>query len=74
MRGHMKSERAKLGMSAKEVASSIGVHENALLRWEEGTAEPLGGNLISLAKFYGVSPEYLLEQTSSPHAKVVAHK
>lgn len=72
MRGHMRAERAKLGLSAKEVANSIGVHENALLRWEEGASEPLGSNLIALSKFYGVSPEYLLEETSDPHKKVVA--
>lgn len=73
MRGHMKAERAKLGLSAKEVAGSIGVHENALLRWEEGTAEPLGGNLVALSKFYGVSPEYLIDETNDPHKKVVDH-
>lgn len=72
MRGHMKAERAKLGLTAKEVAGAIGVHENALLRWENGKSEPLGENLISLSRLYGVSPEYLIEQTSDPHRKVVA--
>lgn len=72
MRGHMKAERARRGLTAKEVAQSIGVHENALLKWENGKSEPLGENLIELSKFYQVSPEYLMEQTSDPHKKVVA--
>lgn len=45
---------------------------NTLLKWEKDEAEPLGENLLSLAKLYGCSPEYLLEQTSDPHGKAVA--
>ena len=72
MRGHMRAERARVGLTAKEVAKAIGVHENALLRWENGLTEPLGDNLIKLSKLYMVSPEYLMEQTKDPHQKVVA--
>lgn len=71
MRGNMKAERARLGLSAKDVASTLGVHENALLRWEKGEVEPLGSNLLGLSELYGCSPEYLLEQTDNPHEKVV---
>lgn len=63
MRYNMKAERSRKGLSAKDVAKNIGVHENALLRWESGEAEPLGSNLIALSEFYGCSPEYLLELT-----------
>lgn len=72
MRGNMKAERVRRGMSAAEVADKIGVHVNALLRWENGTTEPMGENLIRLSKLYDVSPEYLLEQTTNPNGKVVA--
>lgn len=72
MRGNMKAERIRRGMSAVEVAEKIGVHVNALLRWENGTTEPMGENLIRLSKLYDVSPEYLLEQTTKPNGKVVA--
>lgn len=72
MRGNMKAERVRRGMSAAEVANEIGVHVNALLRWENGQAEPLGENIVKLSKLYEVSPEYLLEQTSNPNGKVVA--
>ena len=60
MRANMKAERARKGLSAKEVANRIGVHENAVLRWESGDAEPLGNNLVKLANLYSCSPDYLL--------------
>lgn len=63
VKANMKAERALSGLTAKEVAQQIGVHENALLRWENGEAEPLGVNLINLARFYGCSPDYLLGLT-----------
>lgn len=63
MRGNMKAERTRCNMTAAEVARHIGVHENALLRWENDEAEPLGSNLIRLAKLYDCSPDYLLGLT-----------
>lgn len=63
MRQNMKAERARVGLTLKEVADHIGVHVNAVSRWENGEAEPNGTNLINLSKLYGVAPEYLLGQT-----------
>lgn len=63
MRGNMKVERARVGLTAEEVAKKIGVHPNALLRWENEEAEPLCTNLIKLAKLYECSPDYLLGLT-----------
>ena len=71
MRGNMKAERARLGLSAKTVALRIGVSENALLRWESGEAEPMAGNLVKLSHLYGCSPEYLLGYTNERNAKKV---
>ena len=71
----MCAERKRRGLKATEVAeNAVGVHPNALLRWESGVAEPMGSNLIKLSKLYGCSPEYLLEQTDDPHAVTVATK
>lgn len=70
----MKAERARKSMSARQVALAIGVHENAVMRWESGEAEPLGSNLVKLSKLYECSPEYLLEQTDDPHAAIIATK
>ena len=72
MRHNMKAERGRKGLTAKQVASLVGVHENAVLRWESGAAEPMGSNLIELSKLYGCSPEYLLEQTDDPRGVAIA--
>ena len=63
MRNNMRAERTRLNMTASEVAHEIGVHENAVLRWESGENDPLGTNLIKLAKLYNCSPDYLLGLT-----------
>lgn len=72
MRGNMRAERVRRGLTATDVAKVVGVHPNALLRWEKGDSEPMGENLVALAWFYECTPEYLLEQTDDPHGKAVA--
>lgn len=72
MRGNMKAERARLGLSAEEAAEKIGVHPNSLRRWESGEAEPVIENLERMAGFYGCSVEYLLEQTDKRDGRAIA--
>lgn len=72
-RGNMKAERTRLGMTIDDVASYVGVHKNAISRWENGQAEPFSSNLIKLCELYGCSAEYLLEQTDDPKGKVIAN-
>lgn len=73
MRGNMKAERARYGWSASEVAERIGVHCNSVLSWENGESEPVAENLQKLARLYGCSIEYLLEQTNDRTAAAIAH-
>ena len=61
MRQKMRDARLMTHLTAEQAAEQIGVHVNALLRWERGEADPMGSNLIALSKLYGVSPESLLE-------------
>ena len=72
MRRNMKAERARKGMSAKQVADAVGVHENAVRRWETGEAEPMGSNLVRLSRLYGCYPQYHLQQTSYPSSVAVS--
>lgn len=67
MRTNMREARILSGLTAEEAADRIGVHVNALLRWENGKAEPMGSNLVNLSKLYGCSPEYLLQMTDEPN-------
>lgn len=62
MRQKMRDARNAAHLTADEAAKRIGVHVNALLRWERGDAEPMGANLIALSSLYGVSPDELLEK------------
>ena len=72
MRKNMRNERLRLGLSTADVADRIGVHENAVQRWERGEAEPLGSNLIRLARLYECTPEFLLGITSDREGRAPA--
>ncbi|MGN0076245.1 MAG: helix-turn-helix domain-containing protein [Parafannyhessea sp.] len=72
MRGNMRAERARRGLSEREVAKEIGVNANQVSRWEQGSQEPSGSNLLKLAAFYGCSPDYLLDLTLERKKQVVA--
>ena len=72
MRHNMRAERARAGMSVSKVAEAIGVHPNAVARWESGQAEPTASNLIALSALYNCTPEYLLDMTDNPHGVAVA--
>lgn len=72
MRRNMKAERARNNMTVQEVATAIGVHANAVSRWESGESEPTASNLIALCRLYKVTPEYLLEMTDKPDGVAVA--
>lgn len=72
VRYNMRREREKNGMSISEAAAQIGVHQNALMRWELGEVDPMAGNVVKLARLYGVTVEFLLEQTEDPNGTAVA--
>lgn len=74
MRRNMRAERARLNKTAKEIAEIVGVHPNAVSRWETGETDPSASNLIMLCKLYDCSPEYLLDMTDERHGTAVAKK
>ena len=69
---NMRKERLERGLSIQEVSKSIGVHPNAVSRWETGKTEPNSSNLISLCKLYDCTPEYLLDMTDERKATAIA--
>lgn len=72
MLSNMRKERLERGLSIKEVASSLGVHPNAVSRWETGKAEPTSSNLLVLCRLYECTPEYLLDMTKDKNAVAIA--
>lgn len=71
-RGNMKAERARAGMTLEEVSAVIGVHANAVCRWENDLSEPTASNLIALCHLYDCSPEYLLGMVDERDGKAIA--
>lgn len=55
----LKELRIEKGMSQQELAKACGFTNGAIAYWELGQREPKFGAVIILAKFFGVSLEYL---------------
>ena len=58
----LKEQRGRHRMTQEFVAESLGVSRQAVSKWENGTSDPSTGNLIFLAKLYGISTEDLLRE------------
>lgn len=58
--GRLKSLRIKKGLKQKEVAEATGITAATYNRYEKGLSNPKAGNVLKIANFFGVSPEYLL--------------
>lgn len=51
--------RLEAGLSTRQVGAGIGVAHSTIIRWEQGSRVPDALDLISLAKFFNVSIDYL---------------
>ena len=69
---NMRIERLTRDLSLQEVADELGVHVNAVGRWENGKTDPSSQNLAALCKLYDCSPEYLLDMTDERKGTAVA--
>lgn len=56
----LKEERIKKGVTETEVAKTLGLAQSTISKYEHGIKEPSNGALVALAKYYGVSTDYLL--------------
>ena len=52
---YFKQCRKYSGLSQKEVASKLGIHQSNRSDWENNVSRPEYENLINLAKIYGVT-------------------
>lgn len=59
MKISLRSARANIGLSAKEVGAIIGVHQNTLLDWEKGDTQPPIDKVLELCSLYGIGIEDL---------------
>lgn len=56
----LKAERIKKCVSEVEVAKLLGVGQSTISKLEHGIKNPSNGMLMALAKYYGVTTDYLL--------------
>ena len=52
--------RTEMKISQQTLADEIGVSRHAITFWESGINEPKATYIARLAKFFGVSADYLL--------------
>lgn len=55
----LKELRSEREISQRALAKAIGVSPKAIDFWEHGVNEPKASYIILLAKFFGVSTDYL---------------
>lgn len=58
--GNLKNLRMEKGIGQVELAKQIGVSKGIISLWENGLREPNMFSLIMLAKYFGVSIDYLV--------------
>jgi transcriptional regulator with XRE-family HTH domain len=56
----LKSLRIDNNLSQQKLAEQIGVTQKAIDFWEKGINEPKASYIIKLAKFFGVTSDYIL--------------
>ena len=63
MRHNMRAERARKGYTVNQAAQKVGVATNTYFRWEHGLSVPSAVSVVALSKLYGVTAEYLLDES-----------
>ncbi len=56
----LKELRLEKGIGQVELAKELNVSKGIISLWENGLREPKLSNLVALAKFFGVSIDYLV--------------
>jgi transcriptional regulator with XRE-family HTH domain len=59
----IKELRAQKNMSQMDLALATGISQSAIAKWELGKTEPTATAIITLAKFFDETTDYLLGVT-----------
>ena len=59
----LKELRAEKGITQDRLAQETGLSQAALANWENGKRSPSAAVIITLAKYFGVTTDYLLGVT-----------
>ena len=56
----LKELRLEHNLSQMDLAKATGISQSAIAKWELGKTEPTASALITLAKYFGESVDFLL--------------
>jgi len=56
----LKILRTKRGISTIRLGKELGVSDATISRWENGLIKPTAESIYNIAKFFGVSSDYLI--------------
>lgn len=56
----LKELRVEKGLSQRDIAKETGISQNAIAFWENAKRVPNANAVATLAKFFGVTTDYLL--------------
>lgn len=62
MRLNIEAERARRGLSKEDTANRLGVSVKTYYNWINSETDIPGSALLKMAKLFGTSIEYLLEE------------
>ncbi len=58
--------RKERGLTQQQLAKELKIHQNAISRYESGERQPDIKTLITIADYFDVSLDYLLERKEDP--------
>ncbi len=64
--------RKQSGMSQEEAADKLKISRQSLSRWENGSAQPAAGNIAEISRLFGVTTDYLLNDSDRDENNVPA--
>ena len=56
----IKELRIECGLTQKQLADELGFPQSSIVYWEAGTKTPRAETIVALARFFGVTTDYLL--------------
>ena len=74
MKFYIKEARERVGLSQKELATTLGIKPTTFNGYENGTHDPKSDVLILIAKKCGTSVDFLLGCTDDPNPKGTTKK
>ena len=69
----IKDIRARFGLSQEQFGEKLRVSRQTVTKWESGVALPDSNNILTMAKLFGITADYLL-QNSDPAPLLALHQ